>query len=131
MRVRYERFNDQLNDLDTHLLLLGFIALSESAFASTRQITIQRHFIMGAWFDLHYVIDGGLFAAMAPIDDIDELTCFYVNRPILFDQIESTFKRLSTILKNYPAIDLEQLCQEAFRPSRVAYILSLDPDYEF
>lgn len=28
-------------------------------------------------------------------------------------------------------IDLEELVKEAFKPSRIAYVLSLDPDFEF
>jgi len=43
-------------------------------------------------------------------------------------------KDLIKLLKNKPLlirINLEELAKEAFKPSRVNYILSLNPDYEF
>lgn len=36
---------------------------------------------------------------------------------------------LCLLMKSYPAINLEALCREAFRPGRVEYQLSIDSDY--
>lgn len=37
--------------------------------------------------------------------------------------------KLMSLLKDTSPINLEELCREAFKPSRVMYQLSLDPDY--
>jgi len=43
--------------------------------------------------------------------------------------IEFHIKSITAYAKQFPKIDLEDLCKEAFKPSRVAYQLSLDPEY--
>jgi hypothetical protein len=42
-----------------------------------------------------------------------------------------SFYNLKEYLKNNKKIQLNELCQEAFKPSRINYILSLNSNYEF
>jgi len=42
-----------------------------------------------------------------------------------------SFYRLKEYLKNNKKINKEELAQQAFKPSRINYILSIDPNYEF
>ena len=37
--------------------------------------------------------------------------------------------KLMSLLKNYQRIDPEEICREAFKPERLMYQLSFDPDY--